>query len=505
MQPEKLIIAEDKTVKEALESFKKASAVCAKVENSSGEILGVLLLKSLEAATAHKLDSYPVGLVVDYFELEPEALSSPDCEEIKNKIELLFPAAEKEAIFACSELAKELNVQVYLVGGPVRDLIRNEANLDLDLTLESNAIDFAMALANKYPGVKVKEKHPDFKTAKVLFVTGEKQMELDVASTRKEYYKQPGALPTINEIRCPLKEDLFRRDFTVNAMAAKIHPAGFGEIIDLYGGLADINTKELRVMHSLSFVDDPTRIVRGVKFAVRFGYKFSSATEKLIGACISSGLFDGFCTARLKQELRAALNLNNINVLLFFRKQNIFRLLDPEILMNNNKFLLFEKLNDNITFFNDYLDKNKIWLIYLAAIVHELPAVRIEGVLEKLFLTNHEQEIVLEGIKLAHQLKETPLPESPSEVYNLFHSLPPEVIILSTFFRTDEQLCGNIKKYFDIYSQVSINTNGKTLIDLGMLPGPAFSVIMKKLIELKLDGEIISKEQELEYIQKHYL
>jgi tRNA nucleotidyltransferase (CCA-adding enzyme) len=189
---------------------------------------------------------------------------------------------------------------VFLVGGTVRDILLGEESFDVDIAVEGDAIAFAYALARALGGRATP--HQRFGTAIVLYGEDER---VDVVTTRTEFYDAPGALPTVE--RAGLHEDLFRRDFTINAMAASLAADELGRLVDPYGGRADLDARVLRVLHNLSFIDDPTRIFRGIRYEARQGFRFEEHTARLLRACIEMGLVGDLSSSRLRDELVALL------------------------------------------------------------------------------------------------------------------------------------------------------------------------------------------------------
>src|SRR6185295_10740104 len=201
-------------------------------------------------------------------------------------------------------LAKRTSVSVYAVGGFVRDLLLGRPNVDIDLVVEGDAIAFARAFAKENGGrAKV---HERFGTAAVVFPD---EFKLDVAMARTEYYKHPSALPTVQP--SSIKEDLFRRDFTINALALRLNADRFGELIDFYGGQRDLKERTIRVLHSRSFIDDPTRVFRAVRFEYRFGFRLGKETLTLIRDAVELGLFHRLSGTRLLEELILLLSEEN--------------------------------------------------------------------------------------------------------------------------------------------------------------------------------------------------
>jgi len=250
---------------------------------------------------------------------------------LKKELEKFIPENIIEVLSICSQAAEKRSLKIFLIGGIVRDIIICEARVksrkgndqfslnalntftgnnhfDVDITVQGNAVDFAYFLEETYPDIcKIKEIHEKFKTAKVFFVGDEK---IDIASTRKESYPYPGSLPTVEEIGCELYEDVKRRDFSINSMALSLNKDSFGDLIDYLGGYDDIKEKKIRVLHPESFIDDPTRIIRALKFRIRFGYELDESTKRLQNKCLESGMFDNLCGERIKAELKQTFNLN---------------------------------------------------------------------------------------------------------------------------------------------------------------------------------------------------
>lgn len=217
-------------------------------------------------------------------------------ETFERAVHELLPAQVSEALDALGEVAHERSVRAHVVGGFVRDMLLGRPNLDVDVVVEGDGIAFAEAAAARL-GARVKV-HRRFGTA-VLVVS--RDFHVDVTSARTEYYTRPGALPTVEP--STLRQDLVRRDFTVNAMAACIESACRGQIADPFGGLGDLRRKTLRVLHSVSFIDDPTRVLRLARFAVRYGFDADEQTDSLARQAVDLRLLDEVSGARIREEL----------------------------------------------------------------------------------------------------------------------------------------------------------------------------------------------------------
>ena len=203
-----------------------------------------------------------------------------------------------KAVGAQADLA---DMRAYLVGGAVRDIFLQQPSLDIDIVIEGDGFAFARKLATKFKAEAVF--HERFRTAALTLKDG---MVLDVVTARRETYTQPGALPDI--IPATMKEDLLRRDFTVNALAAGLNTDNFGVLRDDVGGLDDLGSKLIRVMHEQSFTDDPGRILRAARYAVRFGFQFEALTQDLLDQAVAQDVFKTLTPARYFVELRRILD-----------------------------------------------------------------------------------------------------------------------------------------------------------------------------------------------------
>jgi len=207
-----------------------------------------------------------------------------------------LPDDARSALHRVGAIAEDLGVRIHVVGGFVRDMLLARPNLDIDVVVEGDGVDFAQR-AGAQMGARVKV-HRRFGTAVLVL---DRDLHIDIASSRTEYYTAPGALPTVE--RSTLRQDLLRRDFTMNAMAACLEPSCFGAIADPFGGLGDLSNGVLRVLHGLSFVDDPTRVMRAARFEERYGFKLDATSEHHARRAVELGVLDEVSGARIREEL----------------------------------------------------------------------------------------------------------------------------------------------------------------------------------------------------------
>ena len=238
---------------------------------------------------------------------------------------------------------------LYYVGGVVRDEILGIESVDIDLCYEGDAIEFSQKL-----GLNIIKTNPDFGTVRVLL----DNREIDIASTRKEIYPKKGHLPKVTEIGCPLDEDLNRRDFTINALAKRTTD---GKIFDIFGGKKDLENKKLRILHNQSFIDDPTRIIRGLKFSARFNMELEETTKKLQEEYLNNINYD-MSYHRLKNELVDTFNLNKSVILNKFIVSGIYRLLGENIQKPKINIAAISEIENTMKDIKD----SDTWLVYLS-------------------------------------------------------------------------------------------------------------------------------------------
>jgi len=214
-----------------------------------------------------------------------------------------FPKKFCNIMRLAGEKADKKGLHVYIVGGPVRDILLNVPDYDLDFVVEGDAIRFAEVLNETMKGEL--KRHRAFKTATLFY----NDIRIDVVTARSESYKAPAAYPDIRPGK--IKEDLFRRDFTINAMAVSVNKRNFGELLDFYNGYKDLRKRLIRVMHDKSFIDDPTRIFRAVRFSVRLNFKIEPHTKQLMKKAILDGFLGEVNRGRIRKEIELFLKERN--------------------------------------------------------------------------------------------------------------------------------------------------------------------------------------------------
>jgi len=215
-----------------------------------------------------------------------------------------FPHKIFKLIKTAGETADKEGMSGYIVGGIARDIFLNVPNYDLDFVVEGDGIRFAEILNERLKGASLKV-YRAFKTATIDYGA----MRIDVVTARSETYLKPASYPKVKP--GTIKDDLFRRDFAINAMAIGINSANFGELADFHKGLKDLRKGLIRVMHDKSFIDDPTRIFRAIRFSVRFGFRIEPKTKRLIKDALLGGFLCEVNQGRIKKEIELFLKEKN--------------------------------------------------------------------------------------------------------------------------------------------------------------------------------------------------
>jgi tRNA nucleotidyltransferase (CCA-adding enzyme) len=386
---------------------------------------------------------------------------------------------------AVAVLAERADV-VYLVGGTVRDILLGEESFDVDIAVEGDAIEFAYALATALGGRATP--HRKFGTAVVSYGDNE---HIDVVTTRTEFYDSPGALPTVE--RAGLREDLFRRDFTINAMAASLAAHDFGRLVDPFGGRADLEARVLRVLHNLSFIDDPTRIFRGIRYEARYGLRFDEHSARLLRGCIEMGLVGDLSTSRLRDELVALLeDPGAVEAIRRLGEVGADHAVHPRLQGDADAAQLFARALE----LRDEFDVGiPAWRIGVAALARELTSDEAYDWLERLKMRRRDIERIVGAVTVAPRIVERLRSDEldPAQVVALVEPFAPDAPLLA-LAREDR---AGLREYFARLRDVRLEIGGADLIALGLSESSRIGEILGELRRRKLNGELDGRDEEL--------
>jgi tRNA nucleotidyltransferase (CCA-adding enzyme) len=336
-----------------------------------------------------------------------------------------------------------------------------------------------------------------------------KLFRIDIATTREEDYTEPGALPriTVSSIR----KDLFRRDFTINAIATSLNKNDFGKIIDNYGGQRDIKEKKLRILHTLSFIDDPTRMIRAIKFEKRFGFKIEPFTLKLLKFSLSSGYLGKVSGKRIFQELKSILNLKlplncierlfELNIMQNIHSKFVYDEFIKSMLLNAYETINWYKL----LFIEKKID---IWILYFSILTLRFNYNELSDIIHK-FNISQKIAVKIEQIHLKYKVIYDKL-KTIKKQSNIFFLLKPlhieTLLFLVSYAKYYEMDIGieiekKISHFFIELNDIKPLITGKDLIDRGYAPGIRIKKIKDKMLKIQIDKNIDDRKKLLKYLK----
>ena len=401
---------------------------------------------------------------------------------LSHKIEKQLPTELVDFMRVAGEVVASQGQSLYLVGGVVRDLLLGQTNLDLDLVVEGNAIELAQQLARIKQG-KITT-HPRFNTAKLQW----NKWSIDLATARSETYAKPGALPRVKP-GC-LSNDLSRRDFTINTMAIEINPSRYGELIDQYGGMDDLKHKLIRVLHEKSFIDDATRIWRGLRYEQRLNFQLEPTTLQLLKRDIP--MLDTISGDRIRHELELILKEKYPEKVLRCAEEiEVLPKLHPSLKGNS---WLEEKFEQARQLSSPDLPPVRL---YLALLVYHLTSEENEQLISRLRLPKSLAQTLRDTNSLKIKLESLANPElTPSKIYSFLYGYSPPAIIASSLACDSPITRQHIQLFLNKLRYIKPTLTGNDLKRMGIAPGPHIKEILNLLHEARLDGKVTSKKDE---------
>ncbi|MFC1566387.1 DHH family phosphoesterase [bacterium] len=403
-----------------------------------------------------------------------------------------------------SMIAESEHFSPYLVGGPVRDILLQNPVFDLDIVIDKgDGIEFAKKLAKKINAdLKI---FPRFRTAKL---TIDSKIEIDIATTRIETYPFPGSLPEIQEGN--IMTDLKRRDFTINAMAIALSKKHYGCIVDPFGGRSDLVNKKVEVLHNLSFLDDPTRIYRALRFATRFGFTYKTHTKKLLYNALDNNIQKTISPKRLKNEIEILFGeINILKIIKTMDKYKILKHIHNKIELTPKIIKYLHKINHIIFISYIYISEHtyNLWLIYLLIICEDLSVKEREKVSHELVLTKNEKKFFIKAKSISKSIVEKLSKKNltPSEIYSIASTIQIEILIYAASLTDNTTYLKNIFSYITKYKSIKVHIDGHALKKLGIEQGKIFKKILREILHNKIDGKIITKQDEISYVIDKYL
>ena len=407
---------------------------------------------------------------------------------IGKNIEAYLPPEILALVKAAGEIGSTRGQRVYLVGGSVRDLLLKRPHLDIDLVVEGDALSLARQLAKGRGGKLVT--HPRFGTA--TFSQG--TFSLDLVTARSETYAEPAALPTVKPGN--IQDDLFRRDFSINAMAASLDPARFGDLVDPYGGKSDLDRHLVRVLHQRSFKDDPTRVWRAIRYEQRLNFRLEFDTTVLLRR--DSAIMGRVSGDRLRHELERILE-EDYPEKVFYRAERlgVLRWLYPALEGNG-------WLGEHFDMAREASGSSKPDIkLYLALLVWRLDIDTLKAFMERLKFGGETARVLRDIPGLRRALLGLISPElTPSGVYYALEHHRPETIRAAALVMDAALVKQRLELYLSTLRFVEPFLSGNDLKKMGVSQGKKMGVLLKALKEARLNGEVTTREGERKLVRK---
>jgi tRNA nucleotidyltransferase (CCA-adding enzyme) len=436
--------------------------------------------------------------------------------EITRLLERALPPVMMALTREAGRTADEMGLSLYVVGGFVRDLLLGHAGTDIDFVVEGDAIALTHALCERFGGDT--RSHRRFGTGKWLLTPAVWEViaqrlgvppgdpailpnHIDFASARTEFYATPTALPEVE--RSSIKLDLHRRDFTINTLALRLDPSAFGQLIDFYGGEGDLRDGRIRVLHSLSFVDDPTRILRAVRLEQRLGFQIEPRTEQLIGHALS--LLDRVSGDRIRHEIELILDEPSPEqALLRLDELGVLQAIHPDLRCNGWVQAAFRALREAVAvpLWPELGQNFDLELPYFALLTYRMTPEALDTLCRRIKVqrrTINELALVQELRSRMDQLSQ---PLRPSQIDALLAYASDRALVTAWAAAPTAVARSQIADYACRLRRIAPFTDGQALIAHGLKPGPHFRSLLAALRAARLDGEITTPEQEEALLQQ---
>ena len=401
-----------------------------------------------------------------------------------------LPEGIQEILSLAGRLADESALDLYLVGGTVRDMLQGRSRTDIDLVVEGDGMGFACRLARKVDGRFTP--HPEFLTATVEFPDGN---SLDVATARSETYQQPGALPRVAPASIDI--DLERRDFTINAMAVALNERCIGNLVDPFEGRADLAKRLVRILHERSFVDDPTRLFRAVRFEQRLRFRLEKGTQKRFREAVTEGMIERLSGPRLLEQLRL-ICVEAEPWLVFNRLEglNALRAIDPALASDDGLKTLVQEISQPSDFLSS--THNGWWILYLIALFRPRRAETLQGIVDRL-KPNRRLRKAIEDMSRWTDVEraiESGEIETQADFCKSVRTISEDTMLFVTLTHPNDGIRRRCESYYHHDRHQRLSIDGETLRALNIPEGPVYGHILDEVLSMKINGEIGTAEEE---------
>ncbi len=529
------------------------------VLDSHGHLIGLLTRRAVERAMHHNMQNRPVSEIMHagYFTLYPEdsiellkdkilesgwgqipvvdsaenvigiitrtdlisywgqkspiPLAEMVNGDMRSLLETSLPAPIWQFLQGISDQAHQMNYRLYLVGGIVRDLLLGVPNLDIDLVVEGEAIRLARSLQKRYGGSV--QQHDQFGTAKwkmtpevVAAFGGDWNSHqwpemVDFATSRNEFYEAPTVLPTVRP--SSIRMDLHRRDFTINTLALRLAPPPMGELLDFYKGREDLEKGIIRVLHSMSFSDDPTRMMRAVRFEQRFGFQLEPRTEQLIETALP--FIERVSGERLRNEINLILSEKHaLACLERLQELGILQAIHPALKIDvrfQDAYVTLQQVKHR-PIWPLPSDFDSWHTLTFALLTCSLDKDTLEIIGQRLMVSRANRD-KLEAIRRGYEQLDRLKTLSPSEITFSLEGLNQIGWLACWILASDAETRRSIEQFVNVWRHIKPTLDGNTLLKMGMKPSPQMGKLLHNVRAAWLDGEIQNADDEQRYVRQY--
>jgi len=424
------------------------------------------------------------------------ARRDPLSKDVRSLMKEMLPEKTLDLFGLISEVADENGCSAYVAGGFVRDLLLRAPSVDTDIVIEGDGIQFARKLALRIGG-RI-HTHEKFKTAVVTMPGG---FKLDIATARIEYYPHPAALPVVK--MSAIRNDLYRRDFSINAMAIRLNGPRPDMLIDFFGGQTDIKDHAIRVLHNLSFVEDPTRAFRAVRFEHRLGFSIGRQTLALLKSAIHHKLFSRLSSARLLTELIMILSERHpVGAIARIKQLGLLRFIHPGIRFDSLAEALMGRCEDILAWHDLTFPGHPAirWRVFLMALVDKLDLPQIEELKGAYKSAKHDMDRMTDNmahVRRAFGILSGKTDAPPSRLYELFAPMEDEALLYLAAKSSDGRIRDAVTSYLADIKDAKPLINGHDLLALGADRSEKIGSVLSKLMAAQLDGSVTNRDQAL--------
>jgi tRNA nucleotidyltransferase (CCA-adding enzyme) len=416
----------------------------------------------------------------------------------KNMAGIMADRLPENLIKLLEEFGKIADLQgynAYLVGGLVRDIFLKHENFDVDIVIEGDGIEFAREFA-RHHSARVRS-HRKFGTAVLIFPDA---FKVDVATARIEYYEAPGAPPIVET--SSLKLDLYRRDFTVNTLAIKLNKKHYGTLIDYFGAQKDMKEKVLRVLHNLSFVEDPTRMLRAVRFEQRFSFKIGKLTLSLLKNAVKMNWMDAAVSHRIFAELKLILKESDpLQIINRMNELQLLKFIHPDIQLTQQLQDHLEEIREVIVWYHLlYLEEPfEPWKIYWYGLASGLDPDAFDRITKDMGVTQKASHMRGGGERLLDALFR--FDGTNYQLYAILFPYDTETLLYLMAKARSEKMKRLISFYFTRLKGTKTLLDGKDLLQMGLESGPVFKEIFDSLLEARLNNLTKTRDDEIRFVK----